>query len=812
MFVADLSIPSSLNFSAKPGDTVYVFTYTKDAEGVISMSWTNRLGQLVQTAHEVKAVGADMKNWEWAMKRYEYDRRGLLSRTVTPLDVKNNNFDFAIVSYYDGSGREIQRVSPDVGSQYFYYGIAGNMRASISSEQLSRQVFTYKKYDEQGRLVSIGESALPISQYNDDFIRKAALNDSDLPGTKVEYSGRGYDKLSKCLDAIGESTVSSFMNGKNLENTRGRTACAWTRNPKVVGAVTSGEAVVADFFSYDSVGRVKVSYRFTGVEKDANRKLISKHAEYDDLGVLKNVSIQDAQGNELSRRVFKYDAKGRIASVEDASGNELVAYVYDDFGRQSEVVVGGAFRMEYDRHLHGQLTKITATKANSTDVLYEQKLSYEDATGIAIPRFDGRISQINSSVQAQGSTVSNNYAYIYDMMGNMTRKLAAGALGRENAGGGREWYVKDYQGSLVMTIVNDAVGNVIAYEPYGSQKLLQANGDMPSEQYTGKEYVGRLGLYYFGARFFDPFFGMWMSPDPAGQFANPYTYGGDPMNYVDPNGEVVHIIVGAVVGAVAEAAGAGLGGAVGGAVGSAGQYAINYAQQKVSGLDPKWDSSEFWTGVGIGAGLGALTAGLQYGLVDRYALEVDRTVAKWGNRLDMLDRAAKAVGSSGNYDVAMGGWFANTQSGTTDYNPVTDGTTFGQSNYDPTRNRVTLYKDDFMVKFGDKMKFDADRFLYAAKHETMHYELTEKAIAMSTTPDLERNLDEGAFMNKYGMPQETITKDISNYRYGRYWSPELKNTINNSLDEQWQYIRQKSLQKNTDQFRALLGYEVVNEY
>lgn len=119
------------------------------------------------------------------------------------------------------------------------------------------------------------------------------------------------------------------------------------------------------------------------------------------------------------------------------------------------------------------------------------------------------------------------------MMDNMTRKLAAGVLGRENAGGGREWYVKDYQGSLVMTIVNDAVGNVIAYEPYGSQKLLQANGDMPSEQYTGKEYVGRLGLYYFGARFFDQTFAMWLTPDPAGQYLNPYTCGGDPINAVD---------------------------------------------------------------------------------------------------------------------------------------------------------------------------------------------------------------------------------------------------------------------------------------
>jgi hypothetical protein len=30
---------------------------------------------------------------------------------------------------------------------------------------------------------------------------------------------------------------------------------------------------------------------------------------------------------------------------------------------------------------------------------------------------------------------------------------------------------------------------------------------------------------------------MWTSPDPAGQFANPYGYGGDPVNFVDPNGE-----------------------------------------------------------------------------------------------------------------------------------------------------------------------------------------------------------------------------------------------------------------------------------
>ena len=138
---------------------------------------------------------------------------------------------------------------------------------------------------------------------------------------------------------------------------------------------------------------------------------------------------------------------------------------------------------------------------------------YEDATGIAVPRFDGRISHIKSSFQASGGTVSSDNAYIYDMMGNMTRKLGTGALGRENAGGGREWYVKDYQGSLVMSVVDGGVGSALVYEPFGFQRQLRVSGDVPAEQYTGKEYDGRLGLTYFGARYFDPSFALWLTPD-----------------------------------------------------------------------------------------------------------------------------------------------------------------------------------------------------------------------------------------------------------------------------------------------------------
>lgn len=58
----------------------------------------------------------------------------------------------------------------------------------------------------------------------------------------------------------------------------------------------------------------------------------------------------------------------------------------------------------------------------------------------------------------------------------------------------------------------------------------------PSLQWTGKELDEYAAAYYFGARWYDADLLTWMVPDPAGQFANPYAYGGDPVNGVDEYG------------------------------------------------------------------------------------------------------------------------------------------------------------------------------------------------------------------------------------------------------------------------------------
>jgi RHS repeat-associated protein len=74
-------------------------------------------------------------------------------------------------------------------------------------------------------------------------------------------------------------------------------------------------------------------------------------------------------------------------------------------------------------------------------------------------------------------------------------------------------------------------------------------------RFSGKEEDIELGLSYFGARYYSPYLGVWMSADPStihegGSDVNPYAYvNGSPLMGVDPDGREP-ITIGIVVGAV----------------------------------------------------------------------------------------------------------------------------------------------------------------------------------------------------------------------------------------------------------------------
>jgi RHS repeat-associated protein len=102
----------------------------------------------------------------------------------------------------------------------------------------------------------------------------------------------------------------------------------------------------------------------------------------------------------------------------------------------------------------------------------------------------------------------------------------------------------DHIGCAVLEL--DGSGGVIGYEeyfPYGGSAFLagdrQRDVAVKDYRYAGKERDDTTGFYYFGHRYYAPWIGRWLSPDPAGPVdsLNLYQYAlGNPVTNTDPDG------------------------------------------------------------------------------------------------------------------------------------------------------------------------------------------------------------------------------------------------------------------------------------
>ncbi len=154
----------------------------------------------------------------------------------------------------------------------------------------------------------------------------------------------------------------------------------------------------------------------------------------------------------------------------------------------------------------------------------------------------------------------------------------------------------DYLGSLIaLTNESGTVVERYAYDPWGARRnptnWTQTDNRtiwIVNRGYTMHEHLDAFSIINMNGRVYDPLTAQFFSPDPYVQAPdnwlnfNRYAYAfGNPFKYTDPDGEWIHIVIGAVIGGV-----------------------INLATN--------WNNVDgFWDGLaafGAGAGSGALTA------------------------------------------------------------------------------------------------------------------------------------------------------------------------------------------------------------
>jgi RHS repeat-associated protein len=126
--------------------------------------------------------------------------------------------------------------------------------------------------------------------------------------------------------------------------------------------------------------------------------------------------------------------------------------------------------------------------------------------------------------------------------------LALSCAGEAQSARTTTYYHNDGLGSVVAA-TNEA-GQVLwrkDYAPFGEQIDTAADGER--QAYTGKPHDDVTGLTYFGARYYDPEIGRFLSVDPVAfvednaMSFNRYLYvNNNPYKYVDPDGQIFNFV------------------------------------------------------------------------------------------------------------------------------------------------------------------------------------------------------------------------------------------------------------------------------
>ena len=187
---------------------------------------------------------------------------------------------------------------------------------------------------------------------------------------------------------------------------------------------------------------------------------------------------------------------------------------------------------------------ITTIRLRSQFVILKMNINMTDKIGkkeatFAVP-YNGEDN--NDYVDGKGFCCNDG-----SLEAAQTRALARAAKNNFQEGDTYEkmqfYYHPDHLGSSsYITNLDGEVVQHIEYVPFGEVFIEERNNIWNTPYlFNAKEFDEETGLYYYGARYYDPRVSLWISTDPKQEsyFAfSSYVYcGNNPLIYIDPNGK-----------------------------------------------------------------------------------------------------------------------------------------------------------------------------------------------------------------------------------------------------------------------------------
>jgi len=442
---------------------------------------------------------------------------------------------------------------------------------------------------------------------------------SDTSGnTAFSYDAMGQvEQTDKTVDSTTYTAATTYDDAgrvKTISYPESSGTVTYAYDGAVLASVTEGNTTYVEYSNFNQFGQNKTTQYGNGsVETTYTYVFETGTCPRANVPWLCTLVTQKG-GNTLQNLTYSYDDSGNITSINDTiSGDQI--FNYDDLDRLTQAQ-GPYVTQNYTYDTIGNMLSNTrvgsynytgsqphaVTSAGGNTYSYDANGNMIGGAGRTIT-YDGENRPIQVQANNQITTI------LYDGDGGRVKKTIDGTtttlyIGKLYectegvckrhiyAGNQRiaevpvadptdiSYYHPDHLGSSSVITYNNQPNDIqrLTYYPYGET----FTNSHPTNKEVDYKYTGQLlddstGLYFYGARYYDPQLARFISPDtfiqaPGNpQNLNRYSYVlNNPIVYTDPSGNFFQLIVGIAVAA---------------AVGAVISTAINVASAAVNGGD-----------------------------------------------------------------------------------------------------------------------------------------------------------------------------------------------------------------------------------
>ena len=488
---------------------------------------------------------------------------------------------------YDALSRAVRETTPDGSTIRRTYNLAGQLESvevNVQGEANATPVILATDYDAKGRRtrIELGARASPggdpvTTAYDYDpltarLARMVTRRDpqdfagdcpqpppAGWPGCRIQNLSYTYDSVGNVTHVRDDAQQRIFYANRRVEPSCDYTYDALYRLIGATGREHIGQPGAGAVPSYSDSPRARIPHPADGTAVATYTETYA----YDDAA---NLTTLDHGGTDARAPGYTRGFRYEEASPLGPGGSN----------RLTRCVLGGGASSEtfstagdgYDRH--GNLLHMPHMQAMGWDfrgllrTTQRQATGPGDAEGLAaagertfnVYGADGR--RVRKTTRLAGGGLKDERIYVgsyerYRRTGvnaveRETLRIADVALIESRVAGNEpgvpirmvRFQLGNHLGSAALELGADAA--VISYEeytPYGgtSYQRVASQLDAPKRyRFCGKERDEETGLYHFGARYYAPWLGRWISCDSE-DASNRYLYvSGNPVNLVDPDG------------------------------------------------------------------------------------------------------------------------------------------------------------------------------------------------------------------------------------------------------------------------------------